>query len=99
MNKLRVFFLKLLLFVFILGANFSFSQTVIVSGEVVDNIGNFLPGVSVLVEGTTNGTSTDFDGKYVLNIKKPNATIVFAYLGFESKKIKVGNQKKNKHNS
>ena len=94
MNKLRVFFLKLLLFVFILGANFSFSQTVIVSGEVVDNIGNFLPGVSVLVEGTTNGTSTDFDGKYVLNIKKPNATIVFAYLGFESKKIKVGNQKK-----
>jgi len=94
MNKLRVFFLKLLLFVFILGANFSFSQTVIVLGEVVDNIGNFLPGVSVLVEGTTNGTSTDFDGKYVLNIKKPNATIVFAYLGFESKKIKVGNQKK-----
>ena len=94
MNKLRVLFLKLLLFVFILGANFSFSQTVIVSGEVVDNIGNFLPGVSVLVEGTTNGTSTDFDGKYVLNIKKPNATIVFAYLGFESKKIKVGNQKK-----
>ena len=94
MNKITALFLKLLPFVFVLGTTFSFSQTRIVSGEVVDNTGNFLPGVSVLVEGTNNGASTDFDGKYVLNIKTPNATIIFAYLGYESKKIKVANQNK-----
>jgi len=71
-----------------------FSQTVIVSGEIVDVSGNYLPGVSILVEGTTSGASTDFDGKYIINIKTPNATLIFQYLGFETQKIKVGNQKK-----
>ena len=94
MNKLTVLFLKLLPYVFLLGVTFSFSQTVIVSGEIVDDSGNYLPGVSILVEGTTNGASTDFDGQYVINIKTPNATLIFQYLGFETQKIKVGNQKK-----
>ena len=61
---------------------------------MVDDIGNFLPGVSVVVKSTSNGTSTDFDGKYVLNIKTSNATIIFSYLGYASQEIKVGNQKK-----
>jgi TonB-linked SusC/RagA family outer membrane protein len=94
MHKLRLLFLKLLPFVFVLGATFSFSQTVIVSGEIVDVSGNYLPGVSILVEGTTSGASTDFDGKYIINLKTPNATLIFQYLGFETQKIKVGNQKK-----
>ena len=72
----------------------SLSQTVIVSGEVTDSLGNLLPGVSILVEGTTNGTTTDFDGKYAINIKTPNAILVFSYLGFETQKIKVSDQKK-----
>ena len=71
-----------------------FSQTVIVSGEIVDDSGNYLPGVSILVEGTKNGASTDFDGQYIINIKTQNATLIFQYLGFETQKIKVGNQKK-----
>jgi len=86
MNKLTVLFLKLLPYVFLLGVTFSFSQTVIVSGEIVDDSGNYLPGVSILVEGTTNGASTDFDGQYVINIKTPNATLIFQYLGFETQK-------------
>ncbi len=94
MHKLKLLFLKLLPFVFVLGATFSFSQTVIVSGEIVDVSGNYLPGVSILVEGTTSGASTDFDGKYIINLKTPNATLIFQYLGFETQKIKVGNQKK-----
>tara|TARA_B110000902_G_scaffold250761_1_gene310278 strand:- start:401 stop:1438 length:1038 start_codon:yes stop_codon:yes gene_type:complete len=94
MNKLRVLFLKLLPVVFVFITNFLCSQTVLVSGQVVDDIGNFLPGVSVVVKSTSNGTSTDFDGKYVLNIKTSNATIIFSYLGYASQEIKVGNQKK-----
>lgn len=72
---------------------FSYSQTAIIKGEVVDNLGNYLPGVSILVEGTRNGTQTDFDGKYVLNVKKADAILVFQYLGYETKKVKVGNDK------
>lgn len=86
-------FNKLLFFFLILFSPIISAQTTIVKGEVVDGTGNYLPGVSILVEGTTTGTDTDFDGKYVLNIKTPNATLVFQYLGFETKKIKVGNQK------
>ena len=89
MNKLTALFLKLILIITLFCPTISFSQTTIVSGEVIDSSGNLLPGVSVLVEGTTNGTTTDFDGKYVLNIKTPNATLLFAYLGFEKQKIKV----------
>ncbi|UAM97235.1 TonB-dependent receptor [Polaribacter litorisediminis] len=94
MKKGKTLLLKLLPFVIFLLTFSSYSQTVVVSGEVYDDIGNPLPGVSVLVEGTTNGISTDFDGKYAINIKTPNAVLVFAYLGYETKKVIVSNQKK-----
>ena len=94
MNKFSIIFIRLFS-VIVFFCSFSlFSQTVIVSGEIVDVSGNYLPGVSILVEGTTSGASTDFDGKYIINIKTPNATLIFQYLGFETQKIKVGNQKK-----
>jgi TonB-linked SusC/RagA family outer membrane protein len=94
MKKRRALFLKLVPLFFFCITALSFSQTVIISGEIVDGLGNLLPGVSILVEGTLNGTTTDFDGKYAINIKTEKATLVFAYLGFTSQKIKVGNQKK-----
>jgi len=94
MKKSRFNFLKLLQVFLISFTISSLSQTVIVSGEVTDSLGNLLPGVSILVEGTTNGTTTDFDGKYAINIKTPNAILVFSYLGFETQKIKVLDQKK-----
>ena len=93
MKKRTALFLKVLPFLFLLITTFTFGQTVIVKGEAVDSSGNLLPGVSVLVEGTTNGITTDFDGKYVINIRTLNATLIFSYLGFETKKITVGEQK------
>ena len=93
MNKATRFVSSILpFFVFFLSYTL-YSQSGIVSGEIYDDSGNQLPGVSVIVEGTSNGTSTNFDGKYVLNIKKEAATLVFSYIGFETQKIKVGNQK------
>jgi hypothetical protein len=92
MNVYKKLSLKLVQSFIVLYALTLFSQSII-KGEINDNLGNPLPGVSIIVEGTTNGTETDFDGKYVINVKKANAILVFSYLGFETKKVKVGNQK------
>ena len=77
MNKSTVLFLKIVPFLFLFIPSILFSQTVIVSGEVVDDKGDALPGVSIIVEGTTNGAETDFDGNYVININTPNASLHF----------------------
>ena len=94
MNKSAALFLKLVTFLLLCFTSIANSQTVLVSGKVVDNTGSPLPGVSIIVEGTSTGAETDFDGMYVINIKTPKAILVFTYLGFESQKIKVLDQKK-----
>ena len=94
MNKLTVLFFKIIPFLCLFFPSILVSQTVLVSGEVVDEKGEALPGVSIIVEGTTNGAETDFDGNYVINITTPNAVLQFSYLGFETQKIKVLDQKK-----
>lgn len=62
----------------------------LVSGTVTDDTGMPLPGASILVKGTTNGTSTDFDGKYSINIPNKATTLVFSYLGFVTQEIEIG---------
>ena len=58
------------------------AQTVTVSGTVTDNEGGeALPGVTVLEKGTTNGTPTDVDGKYTINVEA-NSTLLFSFVGF-----------------
>src|SRR5674476_1535734 len=64
----------------------------IVTGSVKDDTGQTLPGVSVVVKGTTIGTVTDINGKYSLSIPA-NATLIFSFVGMNSKEIAVGNQK------
>ncbi|AXP81130.1 TonB dependent receptor [Mariniflexile rhizosphaerae] len=48
-----------------------------------------LPGVSVIVSGTTQGTATDFDGNYVLENVDKNATLVFSYIGFKTQQTQI----------
>ena len=60
--KLRAKLLALLLFV----ASFNYAQSILVSGLVVDEGGNPLPGVTVLIEGTNRGVSTTFEGTYAI---------------------------------
>lgn len=67
----------------------SFAQEKTVSGTVTDDSGG-LPGVSVLIKGTTKGTDTDFDGKYSVKVKVGDV-LVFSYLGYKSVERKVGN--------
>ena len=59
-----------------------------VNGVVSDNSGP-LPGVNVIVKGTTRGTETDFDGKYSLNDVKSNDVLVFSYVGYKTIEIAV----------
>ena len=67
----------------------AFSQTT-VKGTVVDAKGEAIPGVNVLVKGTTTGTMTDLDGKYQLAGANANTVIVFSCIGYEAQEIAVG---------
>ena len=61
-----------------------------VGGTVRDNTGDFLPGVSIVVKGTTQGTVTDIDGKYSLNVPDSQSVLVFSFVGMETQEINVG---------
>ena len=58
-----------------------------VTGTVTDANGNPLPGVTVLVKGTTLGTLTDASGKYILNNAPQNPTLVFSFVGMTTQEI------------
>ncbi len=66
----------------------SFAQEKTVSGTVSDNDGS-LPGVSVIIKGTTTGSETDFDGKYTIKAKVGDV-LVFTYLGYKTVEKTVG---------
>lgn len=63
-----------------------------INGTVRDAQQEPLPGVNVLVKGTTIGTTTDIDGNYFISVPDKNAVLVFSYIGFESQEVKVGGQ-------
>ncbi|WP_035804705.1 SusC/RagA family TonB-linked outer membrane protein [Lunatimonas lonarensis] len=55
-----------------------------------DNMG--LPGVTIVEKGTNNGTVTDIEGDYTIEVAGENSVLVFSYVGFESQEVRVGNQ-------
>ena len=59
--------------------SFSYSQSILVSGLVVDEGGNPLPGVTVLIEGTNKGTTTTFEGTYAIKAENVRQNIQFSY--------------------
>ncbi|WP_439129693.1 TonB-dependent receptor [Polaribacter sp.] len=58
-----------------------------ITGKVLDQSNQPLPGASVLVKGTSNGTSTDFDGKFSLNSKTSSGTLVVSFIGYQTKEV------------
>lgn len=63
-----------------------------ISGKVTDSFGAPLPGVTVVLKGTTNGTITDLEGNYLLSNVPPNATIVFSFVGMKTIEKEVSGQ-------
>ncbi|MGV6829389.1 MAG: SusC/RagA family TonB-linked outer membrane protein [Flavobacteriales bacterium] len=61
----------------------SFAQEKTISGTITDNTGMPLPGVNIIVKGTSNGTQSDFDGNYTVNANV-GQTLVFSYVGFNT---------------
>lgn len=77
--------------ILLLSSAFIYAQKT-VSGTVSDKSGVPLAGASVIVKGTSNGTSTDFDGNYSLNVQENSDVLLISYIGFKSVEITVGNQ-------
>ena len=68
----------------------AFAQEKTISGNVSDDTGP-LPGVSIIIKGTTKGTETDFDGNYAIQAKVGDV-LVFSFVGMTTQERKVGNQ-------
>lgn len=69
-------------------------QYTMVTGVVTDATGETLPGVNILIEGTTLGTITGFDGEYQIEVPSnlENPVLIFRFVGFKTKQIVIGSQ-------
>jgi len=62
-----------------------------ISGKVTDEKGEALPGVTVLIKGTTIGTATNANGEYTLSAPQETGTLVFSFVGYLTKEVSMGN--------
>lgn len=63
-----------------------------VTGRVTGEQGESIPGVSVVLKGTTRGTTTDVDGKFQIEVPDGNATLVFSFVGYATQEAVIGNR-------
>ena len=70
----------------------SFGQAITVQGTVRDAEGQPLPGVSIVIQGTTKGAISNQDGNYSLDGVSPDAVLLFSFVGMETKSVPVGGQ-------
>ena len=81
--------LKLLFLVCLLSLQSMYAQTT-VTGTITDaNDGSALPGVSIIVKGTTNGVASDFDGNFSIGLSDANVVLLFSFVGYTDKEISV----------
>ncbi|MEM6830457.1 MAG: SusC/RagA family TonB-linked outer membrane protein, partial [Bacteroidota bacterium] len=86
MKKTILFYLMFLM----AGSLTLFAQQTI-SGKVTDEGGEGLPGVTITIEGTASGTTTDFDGNYQIDVSQ-NSTLIFSFIGFTTQEVAVGSR-------
>lgn len=67
-------------------------QSVKVTGKVIDNTNEGVPGVNVQVKGGSLGTITDIDGNYKIDVPNSKSVLVFSFIGYETQEIAVGNK-------
>ncbi len=91
LQKVKALSLITLLMVFSIAA--AFAQGREVTGTVLDaTLGDPLPGVTVLIKGTTRGTTTDLDGRFSLTVQPGDETLVFSFVGFTAQELAIGNR-------
>ena len=86
--------MKTIVFIIVLFSTFlSYGQSIKVSGTVKDaSDGNPIPGVSIIVKGTTLGTVSDMDGKYSINCPDSSSVIVFSFIGYATEEVSIENK-------
>ncbi|HEX5168731.1 MAG TPA: SusC/RagA family TonB-linked outer membrane protein, partial [Cyclobacteriaceae bacterium] len=63
-----------------------------VTGQVLDENSKSMPGVNIVVKGTTTGTTSDADGRYNITVPNGDAVLVFSFIGYETREVEVGTQ-------
>ncbi len=81
----------ILIFMIVFTSQVTLAQAKTVKGSVTDAVGSPLPGASIAVQGESNGTITDFDGNFSIEVQK-GKTLIISYLGLETQSILVGDQ-------
>jgi len=76
---------------FIIQSTFMYAQSYSVTGTVIDENGETLIGVTIVEKGTSNGTATDMDGVYSIDVAARNAVLVFSYTGYSKKEVIANN--------
>ena len=91
---MKKLFLLIVLFVFVSGYTL-LAQTIVITGTVTSSVAGEgpIPGVTVIVKGTTIGAITDANGKYSINVPANSTTLVFYYIGMKSQEIEIGGRK------
>ncbi|MBG42563.1 MAG: SusC/RagA family protein [Aequorivita sp.] len=82
-------FSGILTLLLVLVVQLAFAQEKTISGMVTDDTGLPLPGVNIIIKGTSTGTQSDFDGNYTIDAAV-GQTLVYSYVGFETQEIAVG---------
>mgnify|MGYP003110938834 CR=1 FL=1 len=85
---MRTKFSGILTLLLALVVQLTFAQEKTISGTITDSGGLPLPGVNIIVKGTSNGTQTDFDGKYAIQVPV-GQTLVYSYVGFKAEERKI----------
>ena len=86
----KIGILPLILFGFAI--SFAFGQERTITGNVTSEEEGAIPGVNIVIQGTTQGTVTDVDGNYSLVVPGPDAVLVFSSIGFTTQTVNVGSQ-------
>ena len=69
------------------------AQPLTITGQVLDALGNPLPGANISIKGGNVGTITNLEGEYSIQVTGPDAILVFSFVGYLSQEIQVGNQR------
>ena len=88
-KKMKTKFSGILTLLLVLIVQLSFAQEKTISGTVADDTGLPLPGVNIIIKGTSTGTQSDFDGNFTIDAAV-GQTLVYSYVGFDTQEIAVG---------
>jgi TonB-linked SusC/RagA family outer membrane protein len=87
----KIYSMRFMLSCFLLVTGMAWAQERAVSGKVTSiEDGSVIPGVNVVLKGTTNGTTTDAQGSYKMNIPSSGGTLVFSFIGLKSEEVAIG---------